>query len=76
MVKVEVGHLFACSWHNPMYGGKKPLQNHPHCTLRHGLRHLHGVPAGEEPVRGMLLGELCVQEALHDICLSAGEVQV
>jgi hypothetical protein len=59
-----------------MYGGKKLLQNHPHCALRHGLRHLLSVPAGEEAVRGMFFGELCVQEALHDLCLPAGEEQV
>jgi hypothetical protein len=52
VVKVDGGQLFACSYHNPLHGGKEPLQNHPHCRLRHGLRHLHGVSPGKNRCGG------------------------
>ena len=48
-----VRQSFACPQPTSLHGGEETLQGIPHCTLRHGLRHLHGVPPGEEPVPGM-----------------------
>jgi hypothetical protein len=54
VVKVMEGQFFGRPKHNPSYGAKESIQEHAHSTLRHGLRHLHGILAGKEPVRGLL----------------------
>jgi hypothetical protein len=35
-------------------GKEKPIQDKSHCTLRHGLRNLHGISSKEKSLRGVL----------------------
>jgi hypothetical protein len=48
---------------------KNPLEGITDCTLRHGLRHLQGIPAGEKPLRRMQFTVSEFQRELFSLCL-------
>lgn len=68
--------VFSRSCPIPGYGREISVQDNAHRTLRHELCHLHGVPAGEEPLRGVLCTRSAVQYQLHNLILRSGEREI
>ena len=70
-----IHHLLTRREPTRIHGGKEPFQDHSYRTLRHGLRHLHGIFTGEKPLRRVLCTGPEVPE-LYYLCLQRRARQV
>jgi hypothetical protein len=68
-VQTAIRQIYPWSEQIHIYGGEKSFRDNTHCPVRHGLRHLQCVPAGEETLHRMQFTGSEFQQELFSVCL-------